>query len=61
MGVESAIGLEFELNGKKGPIVGVVKDFHFKSFHEKVRPMAMFIFQQCCIDQSKSRRNLTCD
>jgi len=43
MGVESAIGLEFELNGKKGPIVGVAKDFHFRSFHEKVRPMAMFI------------------
>jgi putative ABC transport system permease protein len=26
-----------------GPIVGVVKDFHFRSLHEKIAPLSMFI------------------
>jgi len=43
MGVENPVGLQFALYGKTGPIVGVVKDFHYRSFKETVDPMAMFI------------------
>ena len=43
MGVENPVGLQFALYGKTGPILGVVKDFHYRSFKETVDPMAMFI------------------
>lgn len=38
---EEAIGKEIAANGgsMKGPIVGVVKDFHDKSFHEEIGPV----------------------
>jgi putative ABC transport system permease protein len=29
--------------GTSGPVVGVVKDFHFRSFHERIGPMAFFL------------------
>ncbi|GAG11308.1 unnamed protein product, partial [marine sediment metagenome] len=43
MGVESAVGLNFELFGKKGPIIGVVKNFHYRPLQTKIEPFAMFI------------------
>lgn len=43
MGVKSAVGLNFELFGKKGPIVGVVKNFNFKKLNNKIEPLALFI------------------
>ncbi len=33
---------DFEYGGTRGKLIGVVKDFHFESLHEKIRPM---IFQ----------------
>lgn len=40
---EELINREFELYGKKGPVIGIVKDFHFKSLRETIQPMAFFM------------------
>ncbi|MBD0255870.1 MAG: hypothetical protein ICV83_09135, partial [Cytophagales bacterium] len=29
---------------KRGRVIGVVKDFHYKSFHQKIEPLVMHIF-----------------
>jgi putative ABC transport system permease protein len=29
---------------KRGRVIGVVKDFHFKSFHQKIEPLVLHIF-----------------
>ncbi|HAA16883.1 MAG TPA: hypothetical protein DCE41_36290, partial [Cytophagales bacterium] len=39
---ESILGKQANMNGRVGPIVGVVKDFHFRSLHEEVEPLVMF-------------------
>ncbi|MCU0355592.1 MAG: ABC transporter permease [Cytophagales bacterium] len=39
---QPAVGRRFELAGRKGQIIGVVKNFHFKSLHEKIAPMVIF-------------------
>lgn len=38
-----AIDETFEYGGKRGRVIGVVKDFHFESLHQKIVPMVMFI------------------
>ena len=40
---EQAIGKKFDQWGRKGMIIGVVKDFHFQSLQEAVQPMTMRI------------------
>lgn len=40
---ESAIGKPFMYGDRKGEIVGVLKDFHFESLHNKIQPMILFI------------------
>lgn len=37
---EEAIGMRAYMNGRNGVIRGVVKDFHFSSLREKIRPMS---------------------
>ncbi len=39
---EKAIGTKMSLSGRKGEIIGVVKDFHFASLHEKINPLVLF-------------------
>jgi putative ABC transport system permease protein len=39
---QPVIGQRFKLHGKTGMIVGIAKDFHFKSMHEKVGPLVIF-------------------
>ncbi|HXB09925.1 MAG TPA: FtsX-like permease family protein, partial [Puia sp.] len=39
---QPAIGAYFQMHGRPGKIVGVVKDFHFKSLHEKTGPLVIF-------------------
>jgi putative ABC transport system permease protein len=34
---------------KKGKVVGVIKDFHYKSLHEKVRPAVLQIYPQVAV------------
>jgi putative ABC transport system permease protein len=36
------IGQYFELHGRKGQIVGIAKDFHFRSVREKITPLVLF-------------------
>lgn len=39
---ENAIGQKANVNGRKGEIIGVVKDFHFTSLHEPIAPFIFF-------------------
>jgi ABC-type antimicrobial peptide transport system permease subunit len=36
------VGQWFEFHGRRGQIIGVVRDFHFNSFHQKIEPMVLF-------------------
>jgi len=36
-----AIGKEVNMNGREGTVKAVVKDFHFRSLHEKIAPIAI--------------------
>ena len=42
--IEPYIGqrFEFKSNDMKGHIIGVVKDFHFRSLHEKITPLVIY-------------------
>lgn len=40
---KEAIGKNFEQWGKKGKIIGVVKDFHFSSLQRKLEPLIMSV------------------
>ncbi len=40
---EEAVGKWMDLNGRRGRVVGVVKDFHFASLHETIGTLAMFL------------------
>src|SRR5690606_6123191 len=40
---ENAIGAKFEQWGRRGQIIGVVKDFHFKSLQTQIAPLTMRI------------------
>ncbi|MBS1933627.1 MAG: ABC transporter permease [Bacteroidetes bacterium] len=40
---EQAIGKKFEQWGRKGEIIGVVKNFHYKSLQEEIKPLTMRI------------------
>jgi putative ABC transport system permease protein len=39
VGYKNPIGRNFTLWGKKGTIVGIVKDFHFTSLHDPIKPL----------------------
>jgi len=41
IGYQDPIGKSLTLSGRKGSIVGVVKDFHFNSFHVAIEPLIM--------------------
>ncbi|MEQ9441903.1 MAG: ABC transporter permease [Cyclobacteriaceae bacterium] len=42
-GLEDPIGQRFSMIGNEGKIIGVVKDFNFKSLHQKVEPLVLRI------------------
>lgn len=42
MGMKSPIGKQFQLWGYEGKIIGVVKDFHFKSLHDEIEPLILW-------------------
>ena len=39
---DKAVGTPVIMNGRRGEIRGVVKDFHFASLHQKITPLALF-------------------
>ncbi len=43
MGFSSAAGKRFNQWGNEGTIVGVVKDFHFRTLHQEIRPLLIRI------------------
>jgi putative ABC transport system permease protein len=49
---EQAIGKRFKQWGREGKIVGVLKDFHFRSLQEDIKPLSMRI--------DSGRSNLVC-
>ncbi|HEY4785454.1 MAG TPA: ABC transporter permease [Bacteroidales bacterium] len=44
MGLSNPVGTEFMLYGRKGIIVGVIKNTYFKSLHEKVNPQVFHLY-----------------
>lgn len=42
MGMKNPIGKEFSLWENKGTIIGVIKDFHYASLHEKIGPVVIY-------------------
>jgi putative ABC transport system permease protein len=45
---QQAIGQNFSQWGRKGKIIGVVKDFHFRSLQQEISPLSMRIEPQGC-------------
>jgi len=43
MQMEDPIGKEFRLWGNKGVIIGVMKDYNFKSLHKAIDPICLFL------------------
>jgi len=41
MGIQDPVGKRFKHNEKEGIIIGVIKDFHYTSFHENIQPLIM--------------------
>jgi len=41
IGLKDPIGAPLTFWGKKGTIIGVIKDFHFNSLHEQIRPLVL--------------------
>jgi len=46
MGIKTPVGKKFQLFGNKGVIIGVMKNFHFKSLHERIEPLVFYIKPQ---------------
>jgi putative ABC transport system permease protein len=42
-GLDEPIGVKISRNNQNGVVVGVVKDFHFKSMHESIEPLILFM------------------
>ncbi|MEM9664631.1 MAG: ABC transporter permease [Bacteroidota bacterium] len=43
LGWETAVGKRFDFFGREARVTGVVKDFHFDSFHREIEPLALFL------------------
>ena len=41
MNMKKPIGTKIAVKGKDGEVIGIVKDFHFKSLHEKIDPLIL--------------------
>jgi len=45
-GIPEPVGREFKMEGvatSPGKIIGVIRDFHFKSFHHRIEPLVLYI------------------
>lgn len=40
---EDAIGRDFGYGGRNGKLVGVIRDFHFESMHQKIVPLVLLV------------------
>src|SRR5438045_9720816 len=41
--LQQAIGRKFKQWGREGKIIGVMKDFHFRSLQQEIKPLSMRI------------------
>ena len=41
---QDAIGKDFKYGGTTGHVIGVIKDFHFESMHQKIVPIVLQVF-----------------
>jgi hypothetical protein len=46
MGMKDPVGQELQMWNRKGKIIGVVKDFHFGSVHDPIKPLILLFMQQ---------------
>ena len=46
MQLKNPVGSQITFWDKKGPIIGVLKDFHFQSLHEPIRPIIIRLMEQ---------------
>ncbi|NQU27868.1 MAG: ABC transporter permease, partial [Candidatus Marinimicrobia bacterium] len=46
MDKESIINENLHFVGDEGPIIGVMKDFHFRSVHNEIEPLAIFVYPE---------------
>jgi putative ABC transport system permease protein len=44
--LQTALGKRVEQNGKKGAIIGVCKDFHYRSLHQAIQPLLLTLRRQ---------------
>ncbi|HLX65475.1 MAG TPA: ABC transporter permease, partial [Puia sp.] len=49
---QDAIGKDFSQWGRKGKIIGVVKDFHYEGLQEEIRPLSLRIEPGGCYEMS---------
>lgn len=41
VGLENPIGTSFSCSGNEGTVIGIVKDFHYESLHNEIKPLVM--------------------
>jgi len=46
MDMESIINENLRFVGDEGPILGIMKDFHFRSVHNEIEPLAIFVYPE---------------
>ncbi|GJM28954.1 MAG: ABC transporter permease [Cyclobacteriaceae bacterium] len=46
MGLDDPLGKSLDFWGRKGEIIGVVKDFHYNSMHEKIDPFIILLWPE---------------
>jgi ABC-type antimicrobial peptide transport system permease subunit len=49
MGLKNPVGRTIRIWGKQKTIVGITKDFHFNSFHEKIMPFIFRLDPEACL------------
>jgi len=54
MGFDQPVGKSFMLYGRKGKIIGVIKDTYFKSLHEKIKPQVFYLYQDAARQSYRS-------
>jgi putative ABC transport system permease protein len=42
LGLEDPVGASLTVHGRKGTVVGVIKDFHFQTLNRKIGPLCLF-------------------
>jgi putative ABC transport system permease protein len=64
MGIEDPLGKTFSIWGFKGPIIGVAKDYHFRSMQSEMRPLFYFhnpVFWNEIVIRSNTGQDLRLD